>query len=254
MIWQDGKGKSHSNCVVMATHKMDERTLKYFTYIKEEVAMSMDFIIMYDCSHQPLDHKALPAFNIFAFDSGTLNGFFHRNDRRLPNPLVALIELSKHATYEHFLLMENDLVFTGDWSHLARQINEEDMDYIHIASDILGGPNSHWPKGYIQGSPFKSLYFSWSQLFYVSRQYVRNLEAFVSENDSFYYEFLLPTMSYNKGYLIKQFENFGYHFQLSWGPAEVFEYKYQFERQHNTFYHPIKNLGIVDIPEIVKHV
>ena len=47
MIWQDGKGKSHSNCVVMATHKMDERTLKYFTYIKEEVAMSMDFIIMY---------------------------------------------------------------------------------------------------------------------------------------------------------------------------------------------------------------
>ena len=69
----------------------------------------------------------------------------------------------------------------------------------------------------------------------------------MKENNSFYYEFLLPTMAYNNGYSVRQFENLGYQFQLSWGPVEIFEYKYQNERMYNTFYHPIKNLDIIDI-------
>ena len=92
------------------------------------------------------------------------------------------------------------------------------------------------------------MYFSWCQLFYISKRYLSDLERFMEDNDSFYYELLLPTMAYNKGYSIRQFENFGYHFQVSWGPTEVFEYKYQYERMSNTFYHPIKNLSIVEIP------
>ena len=69
----------------------------------------------------------------------------------------------------------------------------------------------------------------------------------MQQNDSFYYEFLLPTMAYNGDYLVRQFENFGYNFQVSWGPVECYENKYQYERQNNTFYHPIKHLGIVDL-------
>lgn len=34
----------------------------------------------------------------------------------------------------------------------------------------------------------------------------------IIQNNSFYYEFLLPTMAYNNGYSVRQFENLGYHF------------------------------------------
>lgn len=142
--------------------------------------------------------------------------------------------------------MENDIVFTGEMEEFIRNINAIDADYIHIATDILGGPENHWPINYIKNSPFKNLYFSWCQLFYISHRYLTDLDAFMKENGSFYYEFLLPTMAYNNDYSVRQFENLGYQFQLSWGPVEIYEYKYQYERMYNTFYHPIKNLDIVD--------
>lgn len=88
--------------------------------------------------------------------------------------------------------------------------------------------------------------FSWSQMFYISKRYLNAVREFMKTNNSFYYEFLLPTMAYNEMFHIKQFENLGYQFCLSWGPAELYEYKYLHERQQNTFYHPIKQLCIAD--------
>lgn len=248
IMWPNRMEQSHTNCVAVITHKLDDQTIRYFTYIKDKVTDVMDFIIIYDGSQQPINLDSFPEFNLFVFNSDSLNGFFHCNDRRLPNPFMALTELSKRTNYQHFLLIENDVVFTGDWSRFARQLNDEDVDYIHIASDNLGGPQNHWPIGHIKNNPFERMYFSWCQLFYISKRYLSDLERFMEDNDSFYYELLLPTMAYNKGYSIRQFENFGYHFQVSWGPTEVFEYKYQYERMSNTFYHPIKNLSIVEIP------
>ncbi len=79
----------------------------------------------------------------------------------------------------------------------------------------------------------------------------QRLTIFIQTNNSFYYEFLLPTMAYNGDFLIRQFENYGYQFQLSWGPAELYEHKYQYERTDKTFYHPIKNLSMVDFNKMV---
>ena len=44
---------------------------------------------------------------------------------------------------------------------------------------------------------------------------------------------------------MRQFENFGYRFQVSWGPAEVYERKYLEEGAKNTFYHPVKDSKII---------
>ena len=37
-----------------------------------------------------------------------------------------------------------------------------------------------------------------------------------------------------------------YRFEVSWGPAELYERKYLRDRRPDTFYHPVKYLGIVD--------
>lgn len=236
----------HKNCAVFITHKIGFHLLSYLSYLQKEIENTMDFVILYDNSSQDLSPKEYPDFQFHVFNSSKLAGFFHYGERRLPNPLVALLDFSKKSEYKHYLLMENDIVFTGEMAEFIRNINAIDTDYIHIATDILGGPENHWPINYIKNSPFKNLYFSWCQLFYISHRYLTDLHAFMKENDSFYYEFLLPTMAYNNGYSVRQFENLGYQFQLSWGPVEIYEHKYQYERMNNTFYHPIKNLDIVE--------
>lgn len=236
----------HENCAVFITHKIDSLMLHYLSYLKKETENIMDFVILYDNSSQILIPEEYPDFQFCVFNSDKLDGFFHYGERRLPNPLVALVDFSKKFEYKHYLLMENDIVFTGDMAEFIQNIDAVDTDYIHIATDILGGPNNHWPINYIRNNPFKKLYFSWCQLFYISHRYLADLDTFMKGNNSFYYEFLLPTMAYNNGYSVMQFENLGYQFQLSWGPVEIYEYKYQYERMYNTFYHPIKNLDIVD--------
>lgn len=237
--------KQHDNCVVFLTHKNDGELFRYIHYLKKEISNYMDFVILYDCHSQELNPMDYPDLHFFSFNSIELEGFFHYNNTMLPNPLVALIEFSKRTEYQHYLLMENDIVFTGDLHACIQLVDSVQCDYMHIATDILGGPEEHWPINYIRNNPFKNIYFSWSQIFYVSYRFLTDLAAFIKENNSFYYEFLLPTMAYNRGYSIRQFENMGYNFQLSWGPAEIYEHLYQYERKHNTFYHPIKDLSII---------
>ena len=234
-----------TNCMVLVAHRIDNSFLKYVSFLQQEADGIMDFIILYDCASSKIEPSDYPDFVFHLFNSRTLNGFFHNGAKKLPNPLIALLDMMKEKRYEHYLLMESDVVFTGSFKFFLETINEEDYDYIHVASDRLGHPEAHWPIEMIRDNPFKRLYFSWCQLFYVSRQFLMDLDTFIKENDSFYYEFLMPTMAYNRDYTIRQFENLGLNFQLSWGPAEVFEYKYLYERARNTFYHPIKDLNIV---------
>lgn len=234
-------------CLLLLTHTMNDYLLRYLEVLKESSNGIADIHILYDCAsgkpNVPCDNN-IP---IHMFSSSQLPNFFHRGEHRLSNPLLALIDFAKSHWYELYLLMENDIVFSSDWRRFLQSIEKEhDVDYIHIATDVLGSPEAHWPIKFIKNSPFKKLYFSWCQLFLVSHRYLMDLNAFIQQNDSFYYEFLLPTMAYNGNYMIKQFENYGYQFQLSWGPAELYEYKYKYERMENTFYHPIKDLSIVD--------
>lgn len=235
-------------CLLMLTHTMNSHLWSYLQMLKRSSQDIMDLYVLYDCAGGKPDILYGNDIPFHLFSSSDLPNFFHRGERQLPNPLLALIDFAHSHKYDRYLLMENDIVLSGDWCSFLKIIEREyDTDYIHIASDVLGGPLMHWPAKFIRRSPFLKLYFSWCQLFLVSHCYLMDLESFMQQNDSFYYEFLLPTMAYNGDYLVRQFENFGYNFQVSWGPVECYENKYQYERQNNTFYHPIKHLGIVDL-------
>lgn len=240
------KNRKTKNCVVFVTHRLDKGVRRYLHYIREVAEGIMDLVVLYDCATNPLDEGLLAKEDIFVFDSSKLPGFFHCHNHKLPNPLVALFELARQRKYDHYLLMENDLVLNGDLRTFFQKMNVLDsVDYIHIASDSEGDPLSHYPQQYIRDNPFENLYFSWCQLFMVSMRYLDGLEQFIKTNSSFYYEFLLPTLAFNRNYVVRQFENFGYRFEVSWGPADICEAKYLHDRQRDTFYHPIKNSLII---------
>ena len=241
------------NCLVFATHKLTDEILEYLAYLKKETAEVMDLLVLYDKAAHPVCPEEYPWLDFHLFDSRKLEGFFHQGERLLPNPLLALVDCARRHPYAHYLLMENDIVLEGDFNRFARIINGESrVDYIHIASDAEGGRWNHWPVKFIRDNPFRELYFSWCQLFYASRRYLEALHDFMQGNGSFYYEFLLPTMAYNRHFVVRQFENYGYRFELSWGPADVYERKYACEHRPNTFYHPIKNLKIANRFIIIK--
>lgn len=235
-------------CLLLITHTMNDDLRRYLKVLNDSSSGIADIYVLYDCANCAPNVPCCNEIPVYMFSSSQLLNFFHRGERRLPNPLLALGIFANSHRYNRYLLMENDIVLNGDWRGFLRTVEKEhDVDYIHIATDVLGGPEAHWPIRFIKDNPFKKLFFSWCQLFLVSHRYLTDLTAFMQQNDSFYYEFLLPTMAYNGDYMIKQFENFGYNFQVSWGPAELYEYKYLHERCHNTFYHPIKNLSITDL-------
>lgn len=242
----------YTNCLAFLTQKMNDDILRYLTYLKNKVDGILDIWVLYDCSLQDINTNKYSNLKIFKYAFHTIDNFFHQGDSSLQNPLLALMKFAEYHEYSHYLLMENDIVLNGCFSEFVQRINAEtEIDYIHIATDILGGHKAHWPIKYIRNNPFTVLHFSWCQIFYISKRYLDVASDFIQTNNSFYYEFLLPTMAYNGDFLIRQFENYGYQFQLSWGPAELYEHKYQYERTDKTFYHPIKNLSMVDFNKIV---
>ena len=242
----------HPNCVLVVTHRMDQGMLHYLRFLKEEISELMDFYILFDCHVQKLDPSDYPDLRFHLFDSGSIKGFFHGGHPRIPNPLLPLLEFTGQNPYKHYLVMEGDLVFTGEWRSFVRKINGLACDYVHIATDLEGDPR-HWPCQYIKSNPFPRLYFAWCHIFYAGQRFLADIEAFMKDNDTIYYEFLLPSMAYNRGYYVRQFENFGYRFEVSWGPAEVYERKYIEEAQDNTFYHPIKNTSIIKYQPLWQH-
>lgn len=240
------------NCFVFITHILDDITISYAMHIKKEVERIMDFFILYDCAHQAYSIDEISDLNVFEFNSDQLEDFFFKGERKLPNPLVSLLAFDKERKYEHYILMENDIVFSGDFRDFVKNVTKEECDYIHIGTDLLGSPQDHWPIKYIQNSPFPDLKFSWCHILCASHDFLKDVSEFMKENNSLYYEFLLPTIAYNNGYKISTFEQFGYKFEVSWGPAIQYEQKYVCEHRSNTFYHPIKNLHMVDFLQTKK--
>lgn len=239
--------KRNKNCVVYITHRINPGIKHQIKVINNATKMLFDFIVLFDENSIKDDMVSeLEELKAIPFDSSQIDGFFFKGNKALPNPLLALIELSRKENYEHYMVIENDILYKGKWEDFFFKIlDAENMDYLHIASDSMGGPTLHYPFKYIENNPYSDVYFSWSQLFYISRSFLLDIEYFLSKNDSFYYEFLLPTMAYNSSYRISQFENYGFCFKVSWGPADKYEDLYKNEKSSRTFYHPIKDVELL---------
>lgn len=160
--------KETSNCLVLISHKMDENSFKYFSFLQKEADGIMDLIILYDCATCEIKERDYPEFAFHFFDSKEIIDFFHGGNKQLPNPLLALLDLIKVKKYDHYLLMESDVVYAGNFRSFLIAVNEVNYDYIHVAKDKLGKAEAHWPINYIHNNPFKTIYFSWCQLFYAS--------------------------------------------------------------------------------------
>ena len=87
--------KETSNCLVLISHKMDENSFKYFSFLQKEADGIMDLIILYDCATCEIKERDYPEFAFHFFDSKEIIDSFHGGNKQLPNPLLALLDLIK---------------------------------------------------------------------------------------------------------------------------------------------------------------
>lgn len=87
--------KETNNCLVLISHKMDENSFKYFSFLQKEADGIMDLIILYDCATCEIKERDYPEFAFHFFDSKEIIDFFHGGNKQLPNPLLALLDLIK---------------------------------------------------------------------------------------------------------------------------------------------------------------
>ena len=135
------------NCLVFATHKLDEGILDYLAYLKKEVEGVMDLLVLYDQSAHPIKEDDYPGFRFCFFESVGLKGFFHQNERLLPNTFVALAECAEQYRYDHYLLMENHLAVI--FSAVLRPLGHiscspiHDTQILHRMIECIGHPFVH---------------------------------------------------------------------------------------------------------------
>ena len=77
------------NCLVFATHKLDEGILDYLAYLKKEVEGVMDLLVLYDQSAHPIKEDDYPGFRFCYFESVALKGIFQRAEKVFTNSLLA---------------------------------------------------------------------------------------------------------------------------------------------------------------------
>ena len=56
--------KETSNCLVLISHKMDENSFKYFSFLQKEADGIMDLIILYDCATCEIKERDYPEFGL----------------------------------------------------------------------------------------------------------------------------------------------------------------------------------------------
>ena len=171
---------SHKNCVLLVTHKQDKEIRCYIEHIEKVANGLMDFHVLYDCANSNPSPNL--SNNLYVFNSELLKGFFYGKKTLIPNPLLVLLNFAKEKHYEHYLVMEFDIVLDGSLREFIYKVNSiKDIDYIHIGYDEDGDPQKHWPIKYIEGNQFKKLYFAWCHIFYVSHEFLMDVGQFMEK-------------------------------------------------------------------------
>lgn len=242
----------HKNAFVFVTYKTDVYTQKYVEYLHKSCEDLMDFWILLDINKG--DNNVFNNYNVIKFNHSDFEFWMFKNrTTNLIYPHELFFNINKN--YEHYLFFENDIVIKGNMKCFLNNISNVNSDFIHISTDILKG--NHWVNDY---NKFNNKYWCWCQMTYISNKLMDKITQHQNKYD-IYYENLYISIAHENNMIIRQFENFGFHFFVDWGSARdlpqllnipEFSYMLDYTELYNTlpidncFFHPIKDLSIID--------
>lgn len=200
--------------VLYLTNKSNEWTLSAFHALEQSLQGMADVYFAYHQQGDVLPVSLQNIENLFVFTSDVLNELGYtpiEKGKLVPgsNHFPLLKFFKENQCYDYYWLVEDDVRFSGDWKDFFDSFASSTSDFLSSVIETKAeNPNWYWWTSLKAGNEViaeEKLLKSFNPIYRLSSQALACIDAHLRIGWMGHYEVLLPTLLYNKGFLLEDF-------------------------------------------------
>lgn len=200
--------------VLYLTNKSNEWTLSAFHALEQSLQGVADVYFAYHQQGDVLPVALQNIENLFVFTSDGLNELGYtpiEKGKLVPgsNHFPLLKFFKENQCYDYYWLVEDDVRFSGDWRDFFDSFASSTSDFLSSVIETKAeNPNWYWWTSLKAGNEViteEKLLKSFNPIYRLSSQALACIDAHLRIGWMGHYEVLLPTLLYNKGFLLEDF-------------------------------------------------
>lgn len=200
--------------VLYLTTKSNEWTLSSFHALEQSLQGMADVYFAYHQQGDVLPVSLQNIENLFVFTSDVLNELGYtpiEKGKLVPgsNHFPLLKFFKENQCYDYYWLVEDDVRFSGDWKDFFDSFASSTSDFLSSVIETKAeNPNRYWWTSLKVGNEViaeEKLLKSFNPIYRLSSQALVCIDAHLRIGWMGHYEVLLPTLLYNKGFLLEDF-------------------------------------------------
>lgn len=200
--------------VLYLTNKSNEWTLSAFHALEQSLQGMADVYFAYHQQGDVLPVSLQNIENLFVFTSDVLNELGYtpiEKGKLVPgsNHFPLLKFFKENQCYDYYWLVEDDVRFSGDWKDFFDSFASSTSDFLSSVIETKAeNPTWYWWTSLKTGNEViaeEKLLKSFNPIYRLSSQALVCIDAHLRIGWMGHYEVLLPTLLYNKGFLLEDF-------------------------------------------------
>lgn len=200
--------------VLYLTTKSNEWTLSSFHALEQSLQGKADVYFAYHQQGDVLPVSLQNIENLFVFTSDVLKELGYTPIERgklVPgsNHFPLLKFFKENQCYDYYWLVEDDVRFSGDWKDFFDSFASSTSDFLSSVIETKAeNPTWYWWTSLKTGNEViaeEKLLKSFNSIYRLSSQALVCIDAHLRIGWMGHYEVLLPTLLYNKGFLLEDF-------------------------------------------------
>ena len=200
--------------VLYLTNKSNEWTLSDFHALEQSLQGMADVYFAYHQQGDVLPVSLQNIENLFVFTSDVLNELGYtpiEKGKLVPgsNHFPLLKFFKENQCYDYYWLVEDDVRFSGDWKDFFDSFASSTSDFLSSVIETKAeNPTWYWWTSLKTGNEViaeEKLLKSFNPIYRLSSQALVCIDAHLRIGWMGHYEVLLPTLLYNKGFLLEDF-------------------------------------------------
>lgn len=200
--------------VLYLTNKSNEWTLSAFHALEQSLQGMADVYFAYHQQGDVLPVSLQNIENLFVFTSDVLNELGYtpiEKGKLVPgsNHFPLLKFFKENQCYDYYWLVEDDVRFSGDWKDFFDSFASSTSDFLSSVIETKAeNPTWYWWTSLKVGNEViaeEKLLKSFNPIYRLSSQALVCIDAHLRIGWMGHYEVFLPTLLYNKGFLLEDF-------------------------------------------------
>ena len=200
--------------VLYLTNKSNEWTLSAFYALEQSLQGMADVYFAYHQQGDVLPVSLHSVDNLFVFTSDVLNELGYtpiEKGKLVPgsNHFPLLKFYKENQGYDYYWLVEDDVRFSGEWKDFFGSFDSCTSDFLSSVIETKAeNPNWYWWTSLKTGNAViaeEKQMKSFNPIYRLSSQALACVDAHLRKGWMGHHEVLLPTLLYNKGFLLEDF-------------------------------------------------